>query len=106
MRTLLSPHSGCFVGYDASTHYRYVPVSKDFVSPTEMLHKVFHILGRYHEHQRPDRVEYVRVMWANVMEGTYIPVTHAMTSIIMHTYTYVRALVPISKMESTALDIV
>ena len=32
-------------------------------------HTLFHVLGRYHEHQRPDRDEYVMVQWNNIEEG-------------------------------------
>ena len=32
-------------------------------------HLLFHILGRYHEHQRPDRDQYIKVQWDNIKEG-------------------------------------
>ena len=32
-------------------------------------HLLFHILGRYHEHQRPDRNQYIKVQWDNIKEG-------------------------------------
>ena len=34
-----------------------------------MIHEVGHALGFYHEHQRPDRDEYVTVYENNVIEG-------------------------------------
>ena len=30
---------------------------------------LFHVLGRYYEHQRPDRSDHVIVIWDNVREG-------------------------------------
>ena len=32
-------------------------------------HLLFHILGRYHEYQRPDRDQHIRVQWDNIKEG-------------------------------------
>ena len=32
-------------------------------------HILLHILGRYHEHQRPDRDQYVGILWENVQNG-------------------------------------
>ena len=32
-------------------------------------HLLFHVLGRYHEHQRPDRDQYIRIQWNNIKEG-------------------------------------
>ena len=32
-------------------------------------HLLFHILGRYHEHQRPDRDQYIKVQWGSIKKG-------------------------------------
>ena len=32
-------------------------------------HMLLHILGKYHEHQRPDRDQYIKIEWNNVQEG-------------------------------------
>ena len=58
------------VGFDRSTHYRYVLMDADFLSPKALLHTLFHILGRYHEHERPDRDEYVDIIEKNIIKGT------------------------------------
>ena len=33
---------------------------------------LFHILGRYHEHERVDRKEYVYIIEKNIIGGIYI----------------------------------
>ena len=69
-------YSGCsVVGFDRSTHYRYVQVDKDCLSYKALLHTLFHILGRYHEHERPDREKYVDVIEENIIEGIIVTYT-------------------------------
>ena len=34
-----------------------------------MLHLLFHILGRYHEHQRADREAFIRIHGEELIEG-------------------------------------
>ena len=46
-----------------------------------VLHSLFHILGRYHEHQRADREEYVHIMEDNIIEGEHIA-----TCIVSHIF--------------------
>ena len=63
-------YSACsVVGFDKSTYYRYVQVAGVFASAKALLHTLFHILGRYHEHERPDRDKYVRVIEENILKG-------------------------------------
>ena len=59
------------VGLDRSTRYRYVQVDAGCLSSKALLHTLFHILGRFHEHERHDRGEYVEVIEDNIIEGTY-----------------------------------
>ena len=72
--------SGCsVVGYDNSGNSRYVLVNKMLASITSIMHALFHILGRYHEHQRTDRDSYVSVKKENIMKGivpTYCSCKH------------------------------
>ena len=35
----------------------------------ETMHDVLHALGMYHEIQRPDRDEYVDIVWNNIIPG-------------------------------------
>ena len=37
----------------------------------DIVHDLFRTLGRYHEHQRPDRDKFVSVNWENIQPGTY-----------------------------------
>ena len=58
------------VGFDKSTYFRFIPVDSGCSSWKELFHTMFHILGRYHEHERADREKYVDVFEGNVIEGT------------------------------------
>lgn len=33
------------------------------------MHEMLHTLGVYHEHMRPDRDEYITIIWENVKQG-------------------------------------
>ena len=37
----------------------------------DIVRDLFHTLGRYHEHQRPDRDDYVTINWENIKPGIY-----------------------------------
>ena len=67
------------VGFDKSTYGSYVPVDGTRSSPKAILHTLFHILGRYHEHERVDRVKYIEVMERNIIEGIYNYNQHKIT---------------------------
>ena len=78
-------YSGCsVVGFDRSTHYRHVNLDEDSSSSKALLHTMFHILGRYHEHERPDREKYVNVIQENMIEG--IMVTYPFTCLYMYSF--------------------
>ena len=34
-----------------------------------MLHQLGHIIGLYHEHTRPDRDQFVEILWENIEPG-------------------------------------
>jgi hypothetical protein len=36
-----------------------------------IVHELAHTLGYFHEHSRPDRDNYIKVVWSNVMKGRY-----------------------------------
>ena len=50
------------------------------------MHMLFHILGRYHEHERADREKYIDIIDENIMEGKYINAGIIITSIILSVY--------------------
>lgn len=47
-------------------------ITQDFI----IFHEIFHSLGRTHEHQRPDRDQYVRIHWENLKPGMYTQTVH------------------------------
>ena len=42
--------------YDQDEQYQVVNYNSRYVGTKNAFHTLFHILGRYHEHQRPDRI--------------------------------------------------
>ena len=60
------------IGVDRSTYYHHIQVEQAFLSSKALLHTLFHILGRYHEHERPDRGKYVHIIKKNIIEGIII----------------------------------
>ena len=70
---VLVPCSGCsIIGYDRQNVYRAVAVDKVYISLKSVLHTLFHILGRYHEHQRQDKDSHIRIIKENVIEGVLV----------------------------------
>ena len=57
------------VGFDKSTNCSNVPVQGVFSGSKALLHMLFHVLGRYHENERPDRVKNIAVIEKNIIEG-------------------------------------
>ena len=57
------------VGFNRSTRYHYVQVDTGCLTSKALLHMLFHILGRYHEHERADRKKYVEVIEENIIKG-------------------------------------
>ena len=69
--TIILIYSGCTtVGFSKSKNNHYVDVLEPYTTLWTSLHLIFHILGRYHEHQREDRDKYVRIVKKNIMKGT------------------------------------
>ena len=66
--------SGCdVVGMPEGAVVHNVEVSQKNRNLKDNFHMLFHILGRYHEHQRVDRTFYVQINWENVLEGGQKP---------------------------------
>lgn len=50
------------------------PVGEDcncFCSPGRAMHEIMHALGFYHEHARPDRDKYIKIVTQNVRKGKF-----------------------------------
>ena len=63
-------YRGCkTIGYDKTKHSIPVEIDGMCTSSKSMLHILFHLLGRYHEHQRVDKDKYVRVLNENILQG-------------------------------------
>ena len=62
--------SGCpQVGMDTSQIDQFVYVKSENLTTKYMVHILFHVLGRYHEHQRNDRDQYIIIDWDAVHQG-------------------------------------
>ena len=82
--------------YDRENHYQTVEINLNKIfGVRDAYHTLFHVLGRHHEHQRPDRDQYITVHWNNIKRGTVYSVhvflyTHASPyfpeSFTMHKY--------------------
>ncbi|XP_068623553.1 uncharacterized protein [Battus philenor] len=53
----------------ANSGVQMVVFGYDCMSLGEIVHEVMHILGYSHEHTRPDRDQYITVMWDNIKPG-------------------------------------
>ena len=76
------------VGLDKSTYcsFVHVPVGRGCSGSNAFFHTLFHILGRYHEHERSDREKYIEIIDENIIEGKYISACIIVTSTILSVY--------------------
>ena len=64
--------NGCFanpIGFDSPNRYHKLNLNGFgcFCAGTRTpLHELLHSLGFWHEHQRPDRDEYIKMNWTNI----------------------------------------
>jgi len=64
--SLNGPEAGSVrLGYD-ETIDRIINIDEDHIEARTILHEIGHILGLKHEHQRPDRDQYISINWDNV----------------------------------------
>ncbi|UYV78100.1 hypothetical protein LAZ67_16000112 [Cordylochernes scorpioides] len=45
---------------------QYITISSTCLSYTTAVHEMMHAAGFYHEHNRPDRDDYIKVLWENI----------------------------------------
>lgn len=48
---------------------QYVFVNHNCMERNDILHELMHVLGFFHEHNRPDRDDYVEIHWDNIASG-------------------------------------
>ena len=49
--------------------HQYISIVEDRLEAYFVAHEVFHALGRAHEHSRPDRHMYIKVIYENIAMG-------------------------------------
>ena len=55
--------------FDHDDQIQVIQINPEHIGPKISHHIMFHVLGRYHEHQRPDRDQYIKVEWNNILKG-------------------------------------
>ncbi|MPC89181.1 low choriolytic enzyme-like [Portunus trituberculatus] len=68
-RVLVVSSTGCgsLVGYVGVGEYQKLFLGAScFLKRGIVLHELLHVAGLFHEHTRPDRDQYVRVVWTNI----------------------------------------
>ena len=76
------------VWLDKSTYcsFVHVPVGRGCSGSKALLHTLFHVLGRYHEHERADREKYIEIIDENIIEGKYANTCTIVPSTILSVY--------------------
>lgn len=63
-----------YVGYDSEFPERMMmSIDTNVCTKGVIVHELFHVLGFFHEHTRPDRDDSVRIVWRNVPKRKYEP---------------------------------
>ena len=77
LTVILSTCSSSFIGFDQMSLCRMIRLSEQMSQLTRRVaHELFHALGRYHEHQRPDRDYYIQVIWDSIPQGKLAELLH------------------------------
>ena len=63
------------IGFSNRGEPRYITARRNESTIRHLSHMLFHALGRYHEHQRPDRDKYVKINYRNIRPGTCMKVS-------------------------------
>ncbi|GMR48151.1 hypothetical protein PMAYCL1PPCAC_18346, partial [Pristionchus mayeri] len=68
----ISPLDGCYSFVGRVGGRQPVSLSLDCLADYIIWHEILHVLGFEHEHQRPDRDEFIRVEYSNVLPGQMV----------------------------------
>ena len=85
---LMPFHRDCLrVGvYEPDKPFQVAEINPKNFKGKNSYHNLLHILGKYHEHQRPDRDEYILVEWNNIKEGNVQQSLHLFTTYSLYIY--------------------
>ena len=67
-------------------NYQLVEIQLEDFRTKQVLHILYHVLGKYHEHQRPDRDQHIRIVWENIKRGDCLL---QLNSCLCASYTYI-----------------
>ncbi|GIY50828.1 zinc metalloproteinase nas-8 [Caerostris darwini] len=67
----ISPNGGCSSHIGRVGGAQSVTLGRGCYTVGIMVHELMHTLGFVHEQNRPDRDDYITVLWDNVKEGEY-----------------------------------
>ncbi|KAI6177673.1 Metalloendopeptidase [Aphelenchoides bicaudatus] len=63
------PGNGCFSSVGRVGGRQQLSLSSECITSYVIVHELLHALGAYHEHQRPDRNQYVTIDYRNIETG-------------------------------------
>ncbi len=67
------------VGERSSPGFQTINIGRGCNFISIVLHEIMHAIGFWHEQSRPDRDEYVEILWENIKSGI----------IVIHIYIYI-----------------
>lgn len=63
-----------------------ISLSRPCMTRETILHELMHTLGFFHEHNRPDRDDYIKIIWDNIINDTKVLKNFKINSMINVTY--------------------
>lgn len=74
------------VGRNTLQDFQLVSFFNEEQNIKDVLRELFHLLGRYDEHVRPDRDQYVQIKWYNIQPGIWTKNYEPVTGVYMYIY--------------------